>query len=124
MKYSSGFTLIELLVVMAIIGTLLAVVAPKYFRSMDHANETALRHDLTVMREAIGHFYQDQNRYPSQLAELVFKGYLRAIPVDPITGSDQTWLVVSPADAAPGTVYDVVSGSEKLALDGTPYQQY
>lgn len=116
-----GFTLIEMLVVMAIIGTLLAIVAPRYFKSLEHSRETALRQDLSVMREAIGHFYGDLNRYPENLNELVQRRYLRSIPTDPITGSSESWLAVPPPDPAQHGMYDIVSGAEGTTSDGTPY---
>lgn len=116
-----GFTLIELLVVMAIIATLLSIVAPRYFKSLEHSRETALREDLSVMREAIGHFYGDLNRYPENLNELVQRRYLKSIPVDPITESSETWLAVPPPDPEQNGMYDIISGAEGVASDGTPY---
>lgn len=116
-----GFTLIEMLVVMAILGTLLAIVAPRYFKSLEHSREAALRQDLSVMREAIGHFYGDLNRYPQNLNELVERRYLRNIPVDPITGSSETWLAVPPPDPAQTGMYDILSGAEGTTGDGIPY---
>lgn len=116
-----GFTLIELLVVMAIVGTLLAVVVPRYFTSLEKSKETALRHDLSVVREAIGHFYGDQGRYPEGLEELVNRKYLKRMPVDPITSSSQTWIRIGPPDITQNGLYDIASGAEGQASDGTPY---
>ncbi len=116
-----GFTLIEMLVVMAIIGTLLALVSPRYFKSLEHSKETALRQDLSVMREAIGHFHSDLNRYPENLNELVQRRYLRSLPVDPITGSSETWLGIASPDPGQTGLYDIASGAEGAASDGTPY---
>lgn len=116
-----GFTLIELLVVMAIIGTLLAVVTPRYFASLEHSKETALRQDLAVMREAIGQFHNDLNRYPADLEELVQRKYLRSVPVDPITGRKDTWLGYAPSDPNQTGLYDIASGAEGQTADGTPY---
>ncbi len=121
---SLGFTLIELLVVMAIIGTLLSVVAPRYFASLQHAKETSLKQDLSIMREAIGHFYGDTNRYPESMNELVLRKYLKEIPVDPITESRTTWLIAPPDDQAKTGVYNIISGAEGVASDGTPYNTY
>jgi len=117
----AGFTLIELLVVMAIIGTLLALVTPRYFASLERSKETALRQDLAVMREAIGQFHGDLNRYPESLDELVQRRYLRSIPVDPITERRDTWLGIAPPDPEQQGLYDVISGAEGTATDGTPY---
>lgn len=115
-----GFTLVELLVVMAIIATLLSIVAPKYFNSLDRSRETVLRQDLNIMRDAIDKFYGDTGNYPGDLAELVEKRYLRAIPIDPLTESTETWITVPPPDGVDG-VYDVRSGSNGQARDETSY---
>ena len=119
-----GFTLIELMVVMAIIGTLLAIVAPRYFGSVEHARETALKQDLAVMREAIGQFQGDLGRYPDNLNELVAKRYLKRIPVDPITERSDTWLAVAHPDPNVTGMYDITSGAEGVGRDGSPYQAW
>lgn len=119
----SGFTLIELLVVMAIIATLLSIVAPRYFNSLDRSKETVLRQDLSIMRDAIDKFYSDTGKYPAELAELVEKRYLRAVPVDPLTESAATWVAVPPPGGIAG-VYDVRSGSPAQAKDGSFYEAW
>src|SRR5512132_3158518 len=91
-----GFTLIELLVVMAIIATLLSLVAPRYFASLEKSKEAVLKQNLRVMREAIDQHYADREKYPETLEELVSKKYLRTIPPDPITESATTWVVTAP----------------------------
>ena len=121
MSNKRGFTLIELLVVMTIIGTLLALVTPRYFASLEHARETALRQDLAVMREAIGQFHHDLNRYPESLDELVQRRYLRSIPVDPVSGRTDTWLGIAPPDPGQSGLYDIISGAEGTTRDGIPY---
>lgn len=119
-----GFTLIELLVVLAIIGVLLAVAAPRYFGSVDSAREAALRHDLSVMRDAIDQHFADTGRYPATLDELVARRYLRRVPADPITDSTDSWVVTPPADPELGAVYNVGSGAPGTARDGTPYASW
>ena len=119
-----GFTLIELLVVMAIIATLLSIVAPKYFNSIDKAKESVLRQDLGVMRNAIDQFYSDFGKYPIDLAELVDKRYMRSIPKDPFTESDKTWIEIPPKNETESGVYDVQSGYTGRALDGSYYQEW
>lgn len=121
--YRRGFTLIELLVVMAIIATLLAVVAPRYFGSIDHSKEVALRQNLTVMRDAIDKFYGDLNAYPESLDALVEKKYLKSVPVDPITESAATWQIVPPPEQEKiqGKVYNVKSGATGQGRDGIAY---
>lgn len=116
-----GFTLIELLVVMAIIGLLVSLAVPRYFNSVDRSREAVLRSDLATMRDAIDKYHGDRGRYPDTLEDLVSKGYLRAIPRDPVSESKATWVVVPPADPSQGGVYDVKSGAPGKGQDGTEY---
>lgn len=116
-----GFTLIELLVVMAIIGTLLAIAVPRYFRTVERARETVLRHDLSILREAIDKYYSDLNAYPETLQALADKRYVRAVPVDPFTKAADTWVLVQSDDPDHPGVRDLHSGSEALASDGTSF---
>lgn len=118
-----GFTLIELLVVLAIIATLLSVAMPRYFGSLEKSKEATLRQTLAVTRDAIDKFYADQGRYPETLAELADKRYLRAVPVDPVTETADSWSIVAPPpDAAvKGAVYDLRSGAEGKTRDGVAY---
>ncbi len=119
-----GFTLIELLVVMAIIATLLSIVAPRYFNSLDKAKEAVLRQDLGIMRNAIDQFYSDFGKYPIDLLELVDKRYLRSIPKDPFTESNETWIQVPPKNETETGVYDVHSGYSGRAADGSFYEEW
>lgn len=117
-----GFTLIELIVVMAIIATLLTIALPRYFGSLERSKEVTLRQSLNVMREAIDKYYADNDRYPEKLEDLVAKRYIRAIPVDPITESVETWVIVPVPEAmAQGSVYDVRSGAKGNAADGKAF---
>jgi len=120
----NGFTLIELLVVLAIIATLLSLTMPRYFHSVDKSNEVALRADLKGMRDAIDKYFGDNAQYPDSLDDLVVKKYLRNIPPDPITGSNETWVLVPPDSSVKGKVYDVKSGAAGAAGDGTPYAEW
>ena len=122
-KYK-GFTLIELLVVMAIIATLLSIVAPRYFSSLDKAKEAVLRQDLGIMRNAIDQFYSDFGKYPIDLEELVDKRYLRNIPIDPFTESRETWIIMPPKNPVESGVYDVHSGYKGQAADGSFYEEW
>ncbi|MGB7219857.1 MAG: type II secretion system protein [Vicinamibacterales bacterium] len=125
----SGFTLIELLVVISIILILSTMGLAQYGTSVTRANEAVLSEDLFRMRDAIDQYYADKSQYPGTLAELVSGGYMRAIPVDPFTKSADSWQTVpSEPDpnnptAAPG-VYNVKSGSDRTALDGTQYADW
>ncbi len=115
----SGFTLIELLVVMAIIGTLLSIAVPRYFRSVEHARETVLKQDLTIIREAIDKYYADRNEYPDKLPDLVDKRYVRSVPLDPFTKLADTWTVIASDDPDHAGIRDIHSGADHVASDGT-----
>jgi general secretion pathway protein G len=115
-----GFTLIELLIVMAIIGTLLTIAVPRYFRALEHARETVLKEDLSILREALDKHYADLNEYPETLDVLVERRYVRAVPVDPFTRQATTWILVPSEDPDHAGVRDIHSGSEESAVDGTP----
>ncbi len=121
--------MIELLVVISIIVILASLGMVQYRNSVIRAREAVLKEDLFRMRDAIDQYYADKNKYPSSLDDLVTDGYLREIPVDPITQSKDTWQVinqepnVNDATAQPG-VYDVKSGSDQTALDGTRYADW
>lgn len=116
-----GFTLIELLVVMAIVATLLAVVAPSYFEHLDHSREVALQQSLTTMRDAIDKFRADTGAYPKDLQELVARRYLRSVPSDPLTEKSDTWKIVRPREGEEGGMGDVRSGASGRSRDGREY---
>jgi general secretion pathway protein G len=126
LRDTRGFTLIELLVVISLIFVLAGLALVQYQNSVQRSKEAVLKQDLYRMRDAIDQFYADKNKYPQSLDELVSEKYLRTVPVDPITGSAETWqTVMSEPDplnptAQPG-IYDVKSGAEGTALDGTNY---
>ena len=115
-----GFTLIELLIVMAIIGTLLTIAVPRYFHSLQHARETVLRQDLSILREAIDKYYADLGQYPETLPALAEKHYVRSLPVDPFTKLADSWTLVPSEDPDHPGVRDLHSGAADLATDGTP----
>ncbi len=121
---SVGFTLIELLVALTILGLLLSIAVPRYFGSVSRAEEAVLRENLYVLRDALDKHHGDTGRYPDSLDELVARKYLRAVPVDPITQSTQTWILVPPTDAREGGVYDVKSSARGHAHDGRPYEEW
>jgi general secretion pathway protein G len=116
-----GFTLIELLVVMAIIGVLLTLAVPRYFRTVQRSKETVLRRDLATVRESIDRYYGDLGQYPDALPALVDKHYIRSVPVDPFTKSAETWLVVESDDPDHPGVRDLHSGSPESGSDGSPF---
>jgi general secretion pathway protein G len=120
-RKTAGFTLIELLVVMTIIGVLLTIAVPRYFRTVERSKETVLRRDLATVRESIDHFYGDLGQYPDALAALVDKHYIRSVPVDPFTKSAETWIVVASEDPDHPGVRDIHSGSPDSGSDGSPF---
>jgi general secretion pathway protein G len=124
-----GFTLIELMIVMAVIAILVSIAVPIYNRSITRAKESVLRNNLFTMRTVIDEYTYDKQKAPQSLQDLVSEGYLRAIPVDPITGSADTWkpIIEDSLNAVNQTepgIFDVRSGSDKTSLEGTPYSEW
>ena len=118
-----GFTLIELLVVLAIIATLLTLAVPRYYSSVDKSKEAVLKENLYQMRDAIGKYYADRGKYPESLQALATDKYLRSVPLDPVTDSATTWIVLAPEDPQKGGVYDVRSGAPGKMKDGREFSQ-
>ena len=122
MTKEGGYTLIELMVVVAIAGILVTLAQPSFVQSVQKAREAALKQNLLTMREVLDQYRADHGRYPGDLDELKAAGYLKRIPIDPITKSDETWQKIE--EPGESGVYDVHSGSEMIAMDGTPYNQW
>jgi general secretion pathway protein G len=120
----NGFTLIELMVVLAIIALLLTIAVPRYFGSLDRSKEVVLKENLHQLRGAIDKYFGDKGRYPEALDALVAEKYLRNLPADPVTESKATWVIVAPQDPQKGGVYDVKSGAQGRAGDGTAYADW
>lgn len=119
-----GFTLIELLVVLSVIAVLLTIAAPRYFGSIDKSKEQALRENLRVVRLTLDKFHADQGRWPKTLDELVEQRYLHAVPLDPITESSLSWVLLPPQDAEETGIADIKSGASGIAKDGRSYESY
>jgi general secretion pathway protein G len=131
---SSGFTLLELIIVIAVIGILATIALPAMKDIPRRANEAALKTNLHTMRDVIDQHYADRGHYPPSLQALVDDGYLRALPIDPMTKSAETWVEIYeeidyeempaetdfPEDGAPGVI-DVQSGSEQMSVNGSSY---
>jgi general secretion pathway protein G len=124
-----GFTLVELMIVMTVITIIVAVAVPIYQRSIVRAKESVLKNNLFTLRTLIDEYTFDKQKAPQTLEDLVREGYLRQVPVDPMTGSNQTWrLIMEDAMASvnqtePG-IFDVRSGSDQISLEGTPYSEW
>jgi general secretion pathway protein G len=119
-----GFTMVELMIVMAIVVILIAIAIPQYQKSIVRAKESVLKNNLFTLRQVIDEYTYDKQKAPQALADLVAAGYLREIPMDPITNSNQTWHAImedalqSVSQTEPG-IFDVKSGSDKeLAVVG------
>jgi len=127
--YDGGWTLIELMIVISLIMILSSVALAAYRNSVVSAREAVLRADLQQMREAIDQFYADKGKYPDSLEALVSESYMRTVPTDPFTRSKDTWQT-TPADSTPGSVtasagiYEVKSGSDGTAIDGSRYADW
>lgn len=125
----AGFTMIELMIVMAVITILVSMAVPYYQKTLIRSKESLLKNNLFTMRTVIDEFTIDKGKAPQSLQDLVQEGYLRSVPVDPMTGSEQTWKIVmedamtSVNQTEPG-IFDVHSGSDKTSLEGTPYAEW
>jgi general secretion pathway protein G len=125
----SGFTLIELMVVMLIIGVLMTIAVPSYIGAIKTAKESVLKEDLHVIRNAIDSYTMDKQKAPQSLQDLVDAGYLKTIPLDPMTRSADGW-VTEQSDAMhsidqtePG-IDDVHSSDQEVGSDGQPYSTW
>jgi general secretion pathway protein G len=125
----AGFTLIELMVVISLIIVLASMGLVQYRQSIVRSKEAVLKEDLFRMRDAIDQYYADKNSYPSAIDSLVSDGYLRSIPKDPFTNSESSWQTI-PAEPDPNNpvgdpgIYDVKSGADATALDGSRYSDW
>jgi general secretion pathway protein G len=127
-KRTFGFTLIELMIVIAITSILLAMAVPMYQKSVVRAKESVLRQNLFTLRTVIDEFTYDKAKAPQSLQDLVSEGYLRQVPVDPMTAQPDWQVVMEDAISSvnqtePG-IFDVRSKSDRKSLEGTPYNEW
>ena len=124
-KPRRGFTLLEMMVVLTIIVTIVSIAVPFYSSAIVRARESVLRSNLLTIRSVIDQYTYDKEMPPQSLADLVDEGYLREIPIDPITNSRETWeLINETGPTGESGLFDVRSGSDKTSLTGTPYNEW
>jgi len=124
-----GFTMVELMIVMAIIVILVSIAIPAYQKAIIRAKESVLHNNLFTLRQVIDEYTADKKKAPQSPQDLVTAGYLRDIPIDPMTGTNQTWHfimedVLQAVDQTEPGIFDVKSGSDKTGWDGTPYADW
>jgi general secretion pathway protein G len=124
-----GFTLIELMIVISMILILVSISIPAYNQSILRAKESVLRQDLFELRSLISQYTLDKQKAPQSLDDLVQAGYIKQIPMDPMTASNSTWTVdqedtVMSVDQQDPGISDVHSGSAETSSDGTAYSSW
>lgn len=127
-KGSGGFTLLELMIVMSIMAILMSIAIPVYNQSIVQARESVLRANLSTLRNVISQYTLDKQKAPQGLDDLVTAGYLRQIPLDPMT-HQANWEVVQEdvmmaVDQQNPGITDVHSASSATASDGTAYSTW
>jgi general secretion pathway protein G len=128
-KQDAGFTLVELMIVMAIIGILAVIAVPSYVTAVKHSKEAVLKEDLFILRGAIDSYTMDKQKAPQSLDDLLQDGYIKAIPDDPMTHSNTTWVTdtgdsVHSLDQSEPGIDDVHSGSSETGSDGQAYSTW
>ena len=129
MQRLRGFTFVELMVVITIMVIIISMAIPIYNRTIIRAKESVLKNNLFTLRTVIDNYSYDKGKAPSALQDLVTEGYLTKLPVDPMTGNNQSWRTVmeevsqSVSQSEPG-IFDVKSGSDKTSLEGSAYSEW
>ncbi len=122
-----GFTLLELMIVISIIIILAVIVLPQYQRTVTVARESVLKDDLFQMRKMLDQYAADKGKLPQSLDEIVSAGYMRELPVDPVTGQ-RDWSIALGADPNSSEsgqgITDVHSSATDLSTEGTPYSEW
>lgn len=136
-RHERGFTLLELIVVVSVVGILAAIAMPNFLRTPPRAKEAVLKTNLHTLRTVIDQYNADNGTYPPSMDALVEEGYLRSVPIDPITESQEWGLVYDqegvdleapesdqPEGGAVPGVIDVYSLSDRTSLDGEAYSDW
>jgi general secretion pathway protein G len=129
-KNRKGFTLLELMIVIAIVGILASLAQPMFKTAVLKSREAALKEDLFNIRNVMDQYYADNGKYPDSLNDLVDKGYMRSIPIDPFTGSNTSWRLdpysggEGESPESSGGYWDVHSGSDQVGLNGKKYSEW
>jgi general secretion pathway protein G len=127
---TAGFTLIELMIVISMILILVSVSIPAYNQSILRAKESVLKQNLFQLRSLISQYTLDKQKAPQGLDDLVSSGYIKQLPVDPMTGNNSSWTVeqeedtISSPDQRDSGISDVHSGSTATSTDGTAYNTW
>ena|SRR5215469_11668168 len=121
-----GFTLLELIIVISIMAILVSIAVPNFTLSIRQSREAVLRQDLFDLRKLISEYTLDKRKPPQSLDDLVSAGYLKQLPVDPMTKAAD-WVphqieedvLMSPDQQDEGGIDDVHSASTLSSTDGT-----
>lgn len=124
-----GYTLIEIMIVMAIISILVSIAVPIYQKALIRSKEAVLKNNLFTLRTVIDEYTYDKQKAPQSLTDLVNEGYLRTVPVDPMTGNADSWRVImedalTAVNQTETGIFDVRSGSDAKSLEGTLYSEW
>ncbi len=123
-----GFTFVEMMVVITIIVILISMAIPIYTRAIIRSKESVLHNNLFTIRTVLDNYCYDKAKCPQALQDLVTEGYLRAVPIDPMTNAADWKVEMEDATQSvnqqePG-IWEVHSNSEKTGLDGRPYAEW